>query len=229
MLIGILQCGHAPTDLRALEGDYEDMFAKLLDGNGFEFKTWNVVDMEFPEDALQADGWIFTGSRHGAYDDQPFIPPLQDLIREIYSSDRPMIGVCFGHQIIAHTLGGFVEKFKGGWVLGHQTYDVPGAGTMQLNAWHQDQVVKRPPDAEVLLTNEFCKNAGLVYGKKAMTIQPHPEFDKTAMEVFVNIKRGTADYPDDGIDKAESLIGAATHANKMAQDLADFLNGKYKA
>ena len=126
MLIGILETGKAPDALVAEAGNYPDMFQGLLAGEGFKFRTYCVVDMQFPESVEACDGWILTGSRHGAYEDHPFIPPLEAFIREAYDKAIPMVGICFGHQIIAQALGGRVEKFKGGWNVGAQDYDFEG-------------------------------------------------------------------------------------------------------
>ena len=117
MLIGILQCGHAPDEVRAQHGDFDAMFATLFQSYDFTFQTWNVVDGDFPAAIDAADGWLISGSKHGAYEDHAFIAPLSELIREIYASARPMVGICFGHQIIAQALGGRVEKVEGGWAI----------------------------------------------------------------------------------------------------------------
>ena len=85
-----------------------------------------IADNEFPAGPDAADGWLITGSKHGAYEDHDWIPPLEQLIRDIYAAGRPLVGVCFGHQIIAQALGGTVEKFKGGWSVGHTTYEIEG-------------------------------------------------------------------------------------------------------
>ncbi len=143
MQIGILQTGHAPDALIAQTGDYPAMFARLLDGHGLTFRTWAVVDGEFPESIHDAEGWLITGSRHGAYEDHPWIPPLEDFIRDGYAARVPLVGICFGHQIIAQALGGKVEKYPGGWSVGPTDYDF-GDETLTLNAWHQDQVVEKP-------------------------------------------------------------------------------------
>ena len=147
MLIGILQCGHAPDDVQAKHGDFDTMFAHLLQGKGFTFKTWDVVDQIFPSSPLEADGWLISGSKHGAYEDHAFIKPLSELIKNIYASAQPMVGVCFGHQLIAQALGGKVEKFNGGWAIGRQNYTFGTHGAVTLNAWHQDQVTALPPGA----------------------------------------------------------------------------------
>ena len=118
MKIGILQTGHSPEDLFGPFGDYDGMFRDMLDGNGFEFQTWAVVDGVLPDGADEADAWLITGSKHGAYEDHAWIPPLEELIREINARKQPLAGICFGHQIIAQALGGKVEKYPGGWAIG---------------------------------------------------------------------------------------------------------------
>ena len=114
MKIGILITGHTPDELKPDVGTYGDMFQRLLDGNGFTFDVYPVVDGVFPTGVDAADGWLITGSKHGAYEAHDWIPPLEQFIRDTYGDGRPMIGVCFGHQIIAQALGGKVEKFDGG-------------------------------------------------------------------------------------------------------------------
>ena len=174
MLIGILQCGHAPDEVRAQHGDFDAMFAALFQGYDFTFQTWNVVDGNFPTTIDAADGWLISGSKHGAYEDHAFIPPLSDLIREIYASARPMVGICFGHQIIAQALGGRVEKFDGGWAIGRHDYSFKGHGDVTLNAWHQDQVIDPPEGSKTVAFTDFCAHAGLTIGDHIYTIQPHP-------------------------------------------------------
>ena len=95
MKIGILQTGHSPDEMRPDIGDYSDLFEKFLQGNGFTFAVYNVVDMMFPGSVHDCEGWLITGSKHGAYEEHAFIPPLEKLIRDIYAADLPLVGVCF--------------------------------------------------------------------------------------------------------------------------------------
>jgi len=219
MKIGILQTGHAPDELLSETGDYDAHFARLLDGHGFTYQTFNVVDMDFPGSIHDCDGWLITGSKHGAYEDHPFILPLEALIREIYNADLPLVGVCFGHQIIAQALGGHVEKFNGGWAVGRTEYDWNGE-RIALNAWHQDQVTRLPDDATVLATNGFCENAALVYGKRAFTVQPHPEFNAGFVEGLAT-HRGPGVVPDAQLDQVKANltkpVDNLTLANKIAR------------
>jgi len=220
MKIGILHTGHAPDEVLGDLGDYDAMFERLLAGKGFTFETWNVVDMDFPTDVHQADGWLISGSKHGAYEDLPFIPPLEEFIRAAYEASVPTVGVCFGHQIIAQALGGTVEKFKGGWTIGPQTYDWGGT-PWDLIAWHQDQVIERPAKATDHAGNAFCENAILVYDDRAFTMQPHPEFRKPMIDALVEY-RAKGVIPNQQIALATKGVEAANDDMKMADAIAQF-------
>lgn len=222
MRIGILQCGQSPAQLKRDLGDYPDMFVRLLAGRGFDFTTWHVEGMEFPQDIHDADGWLLTGSRHGTYEEHAFIPPLEDFIRRAYAAGVPLVGICFGHQIIAQALGGRVEKFPGGWSIGPQDYDFDGE-TVTLNAWHQDQVVERPQDARVVASSGFCTNAALVYGDRAFTVQAHPEFDDAMIHGLIEHRSDTV--------PSELVAEALTHMDDAAQSklIADRIEAFFKA
>lgn len=220
MRIGILQTGHAPDALIGRTGDYGDMFQRLLAGHGLTFRVWSVVDMDFPGSIRDCDGWLLTGSRHGAYEDHPFIKPLEAFIREAYAAGVPMVGICFGHQIIAQALGGKVEKFKDGWSVGPQRYKM-GSGEITLHAWHQDQVVVAPKDAEVVGTSRFCANAALLYGDRAFTVQAHPEYDGAFLAGLID-KRGRGVVPERLLSEAEAALAEPVDQAAMARQIAEF-------
>ncbi|SFE46298.1 GMP synthase (glutamine-hydrolysing) [Sulfitobacter brevis] len=226
MKIGILQTGHSPDDFRESLGDYGQMFTRLLDGHGFEFEIFSVVDNEFPDSITAADGWLITGSKHGAYELHDWIPPLEEFIRDTYADGRPMVGVCFGHQIIAQALGGKVEKFAGGWSVGRTEYDM-GDHKVALNAWHQDQVVERPEGAEVIASSHFCANAGLIYDNRIWTIQPHPEFGHDFIDGLLRT-RGKGVVPDHQIEAATATLNAPLDNNDIAKEMAEFLKKNRK-
>ncbi len=220
MRIGILQTGISPDTLIDAMGDYPDMFERLLGGNGFTFRTYRVVEMEFPADIHECDGWLITGSKHGAYEDHPFIAPLEDFIRKLYAAAVPLVGVCFGHQIIAQALGGKVERFEKGWVVGPTDYEFAGQ-TLRLNAWHRDQVTQRPDGAKVIACNDFCENAALVYGDRILTVQAHPEFKSEFIGGLIET-RGRGLVPDGLMAEASARLDTPIDDAAMAQQIADF-------
>ncbi|WP_170788881.1 type 1 glutamine amidotransferase [Ruegeria lacuscaerulensis] len=221
MKIGILVTGHPPDELYGEFGTYDGMFRALLGGNGFTFETYNVVDGEFPASTDAAEGWVITGSRHGAYEDHAWIPPLENLIRAIRDKGQPLIGVCFGHQIIAQALGGKVEKFTGGWAVGRTDYDLDGQ-TVTLNAWHQDQVVALPDGARVTGTNDFCRNAMVAYGDTIWTVQAHPEYGDRFIQGLIET-RGKGLVPDELMQAATDRLPANDDNPKIGQFMAEFL------
>ena len=227
MKIGILQTGHVPEELAEKHGVYPDMFAELLEGYGFSYETWPVVDNVFPESVHDAQGWLITGSKHGAYEDHAWIPPLEEFIRNIYTAEIPLIGVCFGHQIMAQALGGKVERFGGKWGVGNQDYTFSTGETSTLIAMHQDQVVKAPPEATTTATSEFCEHAAFSYKGNAISIQPHPEFSQEFIRDLVEMRRGSI-IPEDQADAALADLDRENDAADYAAQMAAFFKENAK-
>ena len=200
------------------------MFERLLAGYGFEFRSFRVVDGEFPADVQACDGWLITGSRHGAYEDHAWIPPLEAFIRDAYAAHVPLVGICFGHQIIAQAMGGRVEKFAGGWAAGATDYDFEGE-KITLNAWHQDQVTQKPEAARVVGRNAFCENAALLYDDRAFTVQAHPEFEPDFVDGLAQT-RGRGVVPQPLLDSATARLSDPLNSATMAARIAAFFQAK---
>ncbi|MBE7220829.1 MAG: type 1 glutamine amidotransferase, partial [Caulobacteraceae bacterium] len=149
--IGILETGVPPQDLAMRHGRYDAMVRQLL-GPGFRFRTYDVQAEELPARPGDHPAYVITGSAAGVYDPLPWIAPLKDFIRRANGRAK-LLGICFGHQIMAEALGGRVEKSAKGWGLGLHGYEIvsPTAfmGAMPpariaVAASHQDQVVEAP-------------------------------------------------------------------------------------
>lgn len=222
MHIGILQCGHFPTADGFPDQSYGDLYRRFLKDQGLTFSEWSVVDMELPPAIDAAEGWLISGSKHGAYEDVPFIPPLEDFIRAAYARDISLIGICFGHQIIAQALGGKVEKFQGGWSVGRQQYELEGR-TVALNAWHQDQVVNPPPAAKTIGQSAFCRHAALAYDGRAFSVQAHPEFNHEEVALLLQVRRAALDI--DQVETVRANLGKPLSNDDLAARIAAF----YKA
>lgn len=220
MKIGILQTGRSPEALRGEHGDYDALFRQLLADQGFTFETYPVLDMVLPGSIDAADGWLITGSRHGAYEDHPWIPPLEAFIRDAQGAGIPIVGICFGHQIVAQALGGRVEKFTGGWTCGRQVYQFEGLGPLAVNAFHQDQVTRKPDAARVIATTPSCAFAGLEYDGPILTIQPHPEMGHDFFAALLDARAEI--LPDAVVDAARALADQPLDNGRIAAMIADF-------
>lgn len=206
MKTGILATGITPDALINQYGSYADMFIQLLEPCHPEltYRVYDVQSGEFPESANDCDGWIITGSKFSVYEPLDWITRLKALIRDIAITDRPLVGICFGHQIIAEALGGKVEKYDGGWGLGVHTYELTDAfqqhvnapqARLAINAVHQDQVVRLPPAANVIAHSDFCAYAGLSYfDGRIVSLQAHPEFS-LEFEHDLLVERGGKGIP----------------------------------
>ena len=225
MRIGLLQAGHLPDEIQAELGDYGRLYARLLDGNGIDWTVFPVVDGVFPDDVRACEGWLVSGSRHGAYEDLPWIARLETFLRDAYAARVPIVGICFGHQILARALGGKVEKFSGGWSIGRQDYDWDGR-PVTLNAWHQDQVTVPPVGATRIASSPSCENAGFVYrdatGARAYSVQAHPEFDARATEMLLDL-RAPGVVPPDRIATARASLDRPTDDRALGAEIAEFL------
>lgn len=233
MKLTIIQTGAVPVPLREKFGPYPAMFERMFDeaGAAFEYETVPVFDgAPFP-DAATLDGIIVTGSAAGVYDTQyAWMEPLRAFIRAAYAERTPMLGICFGHQIMADALGGDVRKSEKGWGLGRHTYDVKTrpiflgtkAPALSIACSHQDQVITPPADAEVFLASDFTPNAGLVYRNgAAISLQPHPEFTDDYTLALAELRRGKA--PDDVVEGAIGSLATASDSRETAGYIGAFL------
>jgi len=234
MKIGILLVGRASEDLVDEYGTYAEMLIALINTEEqvFEFKTFNILDDEFPKDHLECDGWIVTGSPHGVYEDHSWIPTVSQLINNVYKANLPIFGVCFGHQLIAQALGGHVEKSEKGWGLGLHTYQVNNkpdymsnlSEEVTLNICHQDQVLRPPQGATVYAKSEFCENAGFYIKDKVLTMQAHPEFLVDFTKALLTARRDVT-IPKEFVDPA--LVGLknnpdSAQSNQFAKTIRQF-------
>ena len=236
MRIGIIETGKVSAPLMERHGDYPAMFERLLRDvdPSLSFRTWSAVDGEVPDTPDACDAWLVTGSRHGVYDDLPWIEPLKAFLRAARAAGRPIIGVCFGHQILAEALGGRAVKSDRGWGVGVLEYDVTRRPSWMadapervvVHALHQDQVVEVPEDATVLGTSPFCRYAMLAYGDPerpdAISVQPHPEFGADFMRDLVELRTGDL-IPREQGEKALEHLGRPVDASAFARWFVNYL------
>jgi GMP synthase-like glutamine amidotransferase len=179
--IAIIETGRPPDRLSGFPS-YAAMSADLL-GPEHACATFDVRAGAWP-DPDRYGGFLITGSAAGVYDPLPWIADLVAFLRAL-PPERKLVGICFGHQIMAEAFGGRARKSSRGWGLGLHAYEVvarapfmDAASRIAVPVSHQDQVVVAPPGARVLAASAFTPYGVLGYADRAaLSCQCHPEFD----------------------------------------------------
>jgi GMP synthase-like glutamine amidotransferase len=230
--IGILVTGSPPPELAERYPHYGRMAEELLHGADptLQFRHYDIRAGEFPESVDDHDGWLITGSRHGAYEDLPWILRLAEFIRALDARTRPLVGICFGHQLIARALGGAVVKAPQGWGVGVHEAEVQksapwmdaGAERFKLVVSHQDQVTALPERAERLAGSAFCPIAMYRVGEHVFAMQAHPEFTREYSRELMELRRGL--IGDERIEPGLRSLGSEVDSARVARWMAAFLN-----
>jgi GMP synthase-like glutamine amidotransferase len=218
MKIGLLETGEPPEALQPTFGGYGGMFQDLL-GPGHDYVVYDVQAGVLPADPAECDAYIVTGSAAGVYDDLPWIAPLKAFLVE--ADRQPLVGVCFGHQVMAEAFGGKVVKSDKGWGVGLHVYDVAEPQSwmdegvkVAVPASHQDQVVEIPPGARAVAGSAFTPAGVLVYDDRpAISMQFHPEFEPAYARALIEARRGSR-FTD---AQADAAIASLDHANDRAR------------
>jgi GMP synthase-like glutamine amidotransferase len=208
MRLGFLETGSPPAEILDRFGDYPSMFRRLFGESAYAYTTYDVAAGVLPAEPAACDAYVVTGSSAGVYDPLPWIEPLKDFLRAAKGQAK-LVGVCFGHQVMAEAFGGRVEKSERGWGVGLHRYELYArrdwmepVNRISVPASHQDQVVAAPPGASVLAGSAFCPNGMLAYDDQpAISIQLHPEFEPAYARALIETRRGHR-YPAEDADRA---------------------------
>lgn len=237
MKIGILATSALNEDLAARFGDLPSMFAKLLSpqDSSLTFETFAVFQDVFPSTIKACDAWLVTGSPNSSYERLPWMLELEDFIRQTLAAGIPMVGICFGHQIMAQAMGGRVEKERQGkWGISVHDYSLslngserPGwmdgdATRFALQASHQDQVTALPEGAERIAGNDFCPNGMMLYGKAGLSMQLHPELPADFISFLIENRRGSA-MDDADADAAVIRVADPVDDQLIARWIVNFM------
>ena len=203
------------------------MIARMI-GPDANYTTFDVADGQLPEHPTACDAYIITGSKSGVYDDLPWIAPLQEFLIDAKGRAK-LVGICFGHQIMAQAFGGDVVRSEKGVGLGLHRYDladVPdwadSAASISIAVSHQDQVIRHPPGARVIGGSQFTPSGILVYDNQdAISFQCHPEFEP-AFSIAL-LEDGQSSIPADEFDALVSSLAAPNDRVRVAGWIRKFL------
>lgn len=238
--LGLLETDKLEPDLIDEYGSYGRMFSRYfdtLDGQ-LNYRYYRVEDGELPRHVGECDAYLITGSRAGVYDALPWLAPLANWIVDFHARSAKIIGICFGHQMIAHSLGGQAARSAHGWGLGVHDTTIAVKGLEQGTRWHagdagdrgavlrlihchQDQVERLPPNAQLLAGSDFCRYAAYAIDDRVLSIQGHPEFTPDYFRrLFVS---RADDLPPGQLDTALASLATATDHERVGRWLLGFI------
>ena len=199
MKLCILDNDVLDPEMAVVYGSYAAMTERLLRQAGAqgEMDMFHPYHGHYPADWEAYDAVLLTGSRADAFSDAPWVVNLRAQVTHLLGLKKKLIGICFGHQLIALCLGAPVGRAPQGWCMGRMTYtwlDEP-AQTWSLLASHQDQVLSVPPGAQLLASHEQCPVAAFRVQDRVWCVQPHPEFVPDYSAFLLHKMRGQLGEP----------------------------------
>ena len=223
--ISIIINGPGIAEVKSLYGQASDWVQKVLRSyRDLEVRVVKGYEME-ELDPNDDSAWIITGSAHSVYDDFPWIDHLRSKLKEAKETRIPVLGICFGHQLIADTFGGEVELNKKGWEIGSCRVNLLQASescslfssfsdSIDVYQSHQDVVTRIPEDATLLAENDMGIQS-FVYDNIFYGVQFHPEFTKDVMEKYLKIRY------EKGILKEIPVVEECKNSSKILNNFID--------
>ena len=233
MKIGILNADKVRPELVDHFGEYPDMFGNLLLSiePGIEIVVYDVISGDYPEKMDEVHGYIITGSKMSVYDEIDWIKQLGEFVQELHKKKKKLIGICFGHQLVAHFLGGKTQKSDKGWGIGiHESilsssaehYGVEGQN-YNLVCSHQDQIVEPAPSSVILASSEFCPYSMLQIEDHILTFQGHPEFSKDFSRSLLDLRKN--DFDENTYQEGLDSLTKNTDAHEVGKWIVNFIKG----
>ena len=212
---------------------YGQMFQRLFSQQPIaaEFTVYNVMQGEYPSDDLTFDAYLVTGSKADSFGTDPWIETLKAYLLTRYERGDKLLGVCFGHQLLALLLGGKSERATQGWGVGTHKYKLaakapwmnPVREELALLISHQDQVTALPENATVIASSDFCPFAAYHINDQVLCFQGHPEFIHDYSRALLDIRQqhlgeevyqkgmASLEHPHHGATVAEWMMRFVAH------------------
>lgn len=213
----IVKTGDAFPEVVEAHGDFEALFQKALAGAGFEARVFDARHEPLP--ALEeVDGLYITGSHAMVSDAEPWSEALKPWLRQAMERNLAMLGVCYGHQLMAAALGGVSDYHPAGRESGTHSVALTEAGRedallgqlperFPAQLTHAQSVLEAPQGAVVLARNAHDAHQALRYGPRQWSVQFHPEFTPQVMRAYLT--RQVDKLRDQGQDPEALLAGVA--------------------
>jgi len=182
--VTLIKTGQTFEELSATRGCFERWFGEIF---GEHVEEWEVIHAHKGQalPPLSApEAVVVTGSPVSVYERLPWSEATGAWLAELITREVPVLGVCYGHQLIAHALGGEVARSPNGREVGavevtHTGDPIFDGLPERFSVWqsHIDEVTRPPAHAEVIASNEHSAVQAMAIGARCRTVQWHPEFD----------------------------------------------------
>jgi len=193
----ILKMGETLPYLYQRRGDFEDWIMAPLEKTGIGFSVVSPYKQKLPSDPANFAGVIITGSHATVTDREEWSEQTAAWIPRIIKAEVPLLGICYGHQLIAHAMGGVVGDFPAGVELGTVRVTLTDEAAqdplfkglpkqIKVHASHTESVLQLPPGAILLASGENEPHHAFALGSCAWGVQFHPEFDAGIMKTYVH-------------------------------------------
>lgn len=233
MRAAILLCDQVMDKLQPQFGTYQTMIEHMFAAADIpiSFDAFDCRQGEYPENISGYDFFITTGSKSSVYDPEPWIAALIDFVKKLHEKEAKLIGICFGHQLIAMALGGSVEQSPKGWgvgvsenrVISHPPWMKEQPAQFNVLVSHRDQVMKLPEDTTIIAESDFCPYFIIQWNDHFLSIQGHPEWPKGYSEALMNLRRGTL-IPEERVETGVVTLKLGIDNERFASWVLDFLN-----
>ncbi|WIG56856.1 MAG: Glutamine amidotransferase, class I [Rhodanobacteraceae bacterium] len=195
----LIQTGEAPDALIPRFGGFADWFRAAMRIDATQMRVVRVDEDEALPDPRDVPVAVITGSAAMVTERADWSERTAGWIRDAMAAETPLFGVCYGHQLMAHALGGTVGWLPAGREIGTETItrlaEAPGLHAMPpsfpAHTTHRQSVLAPPPDAEILARSARDPHQLLRYAPNALSTQFHPEFTPEVMRAYIEARAET--------------------------------------
>lgn len=196
--ITVLLAGKTSPEIEKKVDSKKEWYSKYLNKLNCKVEFVDIYNHIIPYDINENDAWIITGSECSTYDNYDWLAFFKKLLLKRINSNKPILGICFGHQLLVDVLNGKVKKNPKGWEVGYSSISLTEDGcksslfskfpeVFNVAETHQDIVVELPDECTKLAENKMGIQS-FQYKEKIFGVQFHPEFDNLIMDAYIKMR-----------------------------------------